>query len=202
MPAVTLLPARTESGQSFSVGRASFVRSLSPVHYHPPGPPRWMANPVYRDHLLPQQLAIGVSGAGERLVPAARLSCLTRRGAVSACSTLPMPTRTCAAPSPSLASVVCGAWRPRCLGGMPATGLHVCSLYTCCSVTPSARLPSGTSGARRGRPLRARRHPSAPPSTVAGGGARLRYRVRDCGSRARTLRRPRSRPSDLRPSKG
>ena len=40
----------------------------------------------------------------------------------------------------------------------------------------------------RGRPLRARRHPSTPPSTVAGGGARLRYRVRDCGSRARTLR--------------
>eukprot|EP00964_Phaeocystis_antarctica_P095590 scaffold62032_cov57-Phaeocystis_antarctica.AAC.1 len=41
-----------------------------------------MAEPIYRDHLLPQQLAIGVSGAGERFVHAARLSCLTRRGAV------------------------------------------------------------------------------------------------------------------------
>ena len=41
-----------------------------------------MAKPIYRDHLLPQQLAIGVSGAGERFVHAARLSCLTRRGAV------------------------------------------------------------------------------------------------------------------------
>ena len=46
------------------------------------GRPVRVFNPIYRDHLLPQQLAIGVSGAGERLVHAARLSCITRRGAV------------------------------------------------------------------------------------------------------------------------
>ena len=86
---------------------------------------------------------------------------------------------------PLTLSVCCSTLR--CVGTVSALSASARVTCTRCSMTPSARLPSGT-GARRGRPPRARRHPSTPPSTVAGGGARLRYRVRDCGSRARTLR--------------
>ena len=63
-----------------------------------------------------------------------------------------------------------------CNKACSSTSVHVAPCPVPCLIT-----------CRRGRPLRARRHPSTPPSTVAGGGARLRYRVRDCGSRARTL---------------
>ena len=76
---------------------------------------------------------------------------------------------------------------PRCVGTVSALSASAHVTCTRCSMTPSTRLLSDT-GVRRGRPPRARRCPSTPPSTAAGGGARPRCRVRGCGSRARTSR--------------
>ena len=107
---------------------------------------------------------------------------------------------------PLTLSVCCSTLR--CVGTVSALSASARVTCTRCSMTPSARLPSGT-GARRGRPPRARRHPSTPPSTVAGaGGARERDCATGCATAARARvpcgwwrrpGRPRSHPSDLRP---
>ena len=104
------------------------------------------------------------------------------RRAPSTRATMP----ACATPTRDPSSSACCS-TPRCVG--TASALSASAHVTCtrCSMTPSARLLSDT-GARRGRPPHARRSPSTPPSTAAGGGARPRCRVRGCGSRARTSR--------------
>ena len=92
----------------------------------------------------------------------------------------------CATPTRDPSSSACCS-TPRCVGTASALSASARVTRTRCSMTPSTRRLSDT-GARRGRPPRARRCPSTPPSTAAGGGARPRCRVRGCGSRARTSR--------------